>query len=224
MAPRSGPGAVPCRNGQRAGTIELAVRGAETLIHPAAIVESDTVGAGTRVWAFTHVLAGASIGRDCNIGGHSYVESGAVIGDRVTVKNGNALWAGVTLEDGVFVGPGVVFTNDRQPRSPRLGVSGERYDGEEWLAPTTVRRGATLAAGAVILPGLTVGEFAFVGAGAVVTRDVAAHALVLGNPARAVGWVCRCARRLDTGADRGRCPDCGFVYADLPAVAEAPGR
>ena len=202
----------------------LAVRGAETLIHPAAIVETDTVGAGTRVWAFTHVLAGASIGRDCNIGGHCYIESGAVVGDRVTVKNGNAVWAGVTLEEGVFVGPGVVFTNDRYPRSPRLGASGARYDDEGWLEPTSVRRGATLAAGAVILPGLTVGEFAFVGAGAVVTRDVAAHALVLGNPARAAGWVCRCARRVDVGADRRACPECGFAYRDLPAAAEVLRR
>jgi acetyltransferase-like isoleucine patch superfamily enzyme len=201
----------------------LAVRGTETLIHPAAIVETDDVGSGTRVWAFTHVLPGASIGRECNIGGHCYVESGAVVGDRVTVKNGNAIWAGVTLEEGVFVGPGVVFTNDRQPRSPRLGVSGARYDGEAWLALTTVRRGATLAAGAIVLPGLTVGEFAFVAAGAVVTSDVAAHSLVVGTPARHVGSVCRCARRLDADADGGACPDCGVRYADLALGGEVLG-
>jgi UDP-2-acetamido-3-amino-2,3-dideoxy-glucuronate N-acetyltransferase len=180
------------------------------MIHPTALVECDDIGAGTRVWAFAHVLRGASIGEDCNIGGHCYVESGAVICDRVTVKNGTSVWEGVTLGDDVFVGPSVVFTNDLTPRSPRSGLSGSRYDEvASWLAPTDVRRGATLGAGAVIVAGVTIGEFAFVAAGAVVTRDVPPHTLVKGNPARAAGIVCRCGQRLT--ADR--CASCG---ADHP--------
>jgi UDP-2-acetamido-3-amino-2,3-dideoxy-glucuronate N-acetyltransferase len=184
------------------------------MIHPSAIVETDDIGAGTRIWAFTHVLAGASVGRDCNIGGHCYIESGAVIGDRVTVKNGICVWAGITLEEGVFVGPAVVFTNDRYPRSPRLDVTRSRYDDESrWLVPTRVGRGATLGASAVVLAGASIGEFAFVAAGALVTRDVAPHALVLGSPARHVGWVCRCARRIAVdGEGLMVCRDCGLTY------------
>jgi UDP-2-acetamido-3-amino-2,3-dideoxy-glucuronate N-acetyltransferase len=191
------------------------------MIHPTALVETDRIGRGTRVWAFTHVLPGVSIGRDCNIGGHCYIESGATVGDRVTVKNGNHLWSGVTLEDGVFVGPGVVFTNDRHPRSPRLGVTGSRYEHESgWLQRTRVGRGATLGAGAVLLPGLTIGEFAFVAAAALVTRDVAPHALVAGHPAERVGWVCRCGRSLEPRGDRLVCGECGLAYrADEAAIS-----
>jgi acetyltransferase-like isoleucine patch superfamily enzyme len=182
-------------------------------VHPTAIVETDRVGGGTRVWAFTHVAAGASIGRDCNVGSHCYIESGAVVGDAVTVKNGNCIWAGVTLDDGVFVGPGVVFTNDRFPRSPRFGVTGDRYDAEaRWLVPTRVRRGATLGAGAVIVAGVTIEDFAFVAAAALVTHDVPAQALVAGQPARTVGWVCRCGHRLAARGEGFACPDCGLGY------------
>jgi UDP-2-acetamido-3-amino-2,3-dideoxy-glucuronate N-acetyltransferase len=179
------------------------------MIHPTAIVESERIGSGTRIWAFTHVLSGASIGRDCNIGGHCYIEDGAVIGDAVTLKNGTSVWSGVTLEDGVFVGPAVIFTNDRTPRSARLGVTGHRYDTpSKWLVPTRVRRGATLGAGAVLVAGVTVGEFGMVGAGAVVTEDVPAHALVVGNPARPIGRVCRCGRRLESEGLETVCSEC----------------
>lgn len=183
------------------------------MIAPSAIVETSDIGPGTRVWAFTQIMAGASIGADCNIGTHCFVESGAVIGDAVTVKNGNCVWAGVTLEDGVFVGPGVVFTNDLRPRSPRSGHAGDRYgETDRWLVPTVVRRGATLGAGAVLLAGVSIGTFGFVGAGAVVTRDVGPHELVVGNPARLVGWVCRCATRLEIGGDVATCPTCRHAY------------
>jgi UDP-2-acetamido-3-amino-2,3-dideoxy-glucuronate N-acetyltransferase len=183
-------------------------------VHPTALVETDRLGSGTRVWAFTHVSAGASVGRDCNIGSHCYLESGVVVGDAVTIKNGNHIWAGVTLGDGVFVGPGVVFTNDRFPRSPRLGVTGSRYESEDrWLVPTRVLRGATIGAGAVIVAGVTIQEFAFVAAAALVTRDVAAHALVMGRPAGHAGWVCRCGRRLAARGERWACPECGRQYA-----------
>jgi UDP-2-acetamido-3-amino-2,3-dideoxy-glucuronate N-acetyltransferase len=182
-------------------------------VHPTALVETDALGSGTRVWAFTHILAGATVGANCNIGDHCFIESNAFVGDDVTIKNGNAIWEGVTLESGVFVGPSVVFTNDVRPRSPRLADAAERYSGKEWLVPTLVRRGATLGAGSVILAGVTIGEFAFVGAGAVVTRDVDPYALVVGSPAQRRGWVCRCGASLEVDGDRASCRDCASAYA-----------
>lgn len=143
-------------------------------IHERALVESDTIGPGTRVWAFAHVMAGAVIGAECNICDHTYVEGDVVIGDRVTLKSGVFLWDGLRVEDDVFIGPQATFTNDLMPRS--------RQPFE--LRYTTLRRGASIGAGAVILPGVTVGEGAMVGAGAVVTKDVAPHTVVVGNPAR----------------------------------------
>jgi acetyltransferase-like isoleucine patch superfamily enzyme len=181
-------------------------------VHETALVASDAIGAGTRVWAFSNVLEGARIGRDCNIGDHCFVEGGAVVGDGVTVKNGNAVWDGVTLEDGVFVGPSVTFTNDLRPRSPRLEVVAERYAGRDWLQPTLVRRGATLGAACVILCGRVIGEFALVAAGAVVTRDVPAFALVAGNPATVRGWVCRCGASLAFRGSFAECGDCASHY------------
>ena len=115
-------------------------------------------------------MEGASIGANCNVGDHCFVESGALVGDNVTIKNGNMLWEGIVLEDGVFVGPAVIFTNDRYPRSPRLAEAADRYDSREWLLPTLVKRGATLGAGSILLPGIVVGEFSMVAAGAVVTE------------------------------------------------------
>jgi UDP-2-acetamido-3-amino-2,3-dideoxy-glucuronate N-acetyltransferase len=185
----------------------------KAFIHAAALVETNQVGAGTRIWAFSHVLAGASIGANCNIGDHCFIESNVRIGDDVTIKNGNAIWEGVRLEDGVFVGPAVVFTNDVRPRSPRLAEAAPRYMDGAWLVSTLVRRGATLGAGAVILAGITIGEFAFVAAGAVVTRDVPPHALVVGTPARPRGWVCRCGSSLNVGPRAAECPDCDRAYA-----------
>ncbi len=148
--------------------------------HPTAIVETAHVGAGTRVWAFAHVLAAAVIGRDCNICDHVFIENDVRLGDRVTVKSGVQLWDGVTLEDDVFVGPNATFTNDPFPRS-------RRPPGR--FARTTVRRGASIGANATVLPGLTIGREAMVGAGAVVTFDVPAHAIVSGNPAQIRGYV-----------------------------------
>ena len=145
-------------------------------IHERALVETDSVGAGTRIWAFAHVLAGAVIGADCNVCDHTFIECDVVIGDRVTLKSGVYLWDGLRVEDDVFIGPQATFTNDARPRS--------RQPFE--LLYTTVRRGASIGAGAVILPGLTIGERAMVGAGAVVTRDVDAGVVVVGNPARVI--------------------------------------
>lgn len=149
-------------------------------VHPQGICESEAVGEGTRIWAFTHVLPGASIGRDVNINDGVFVENDVTIGDRVTVKCGVALWDGIRLHDDVFVGPNVTFTNDRFPRSKQYPDS---------FLVTTVEHGASIGGGAVILPGITIGRNAMVGAGAVVTRDVPANAIVVGNPARINGYV-----------------------------------
>jgi UDP-2-acetamido-3-amino-2,3-dideoxy-glucuronate N-acetyltransferase len=145
-------------------------------VHDRALVESDSIGAGTRIWAFAHVMAGAVIGADCNVCDHTYVEGGVVIGDRVTLKSGVFLWDGVYVEDDVFIGPQATFTNDAMPRSRQPFTLGR----------TTIRAGASIGAGAVILPGLTIGERAMVGAGAVVTKDVPPDAVVVGNPARVI--------------------------------------
>ncbi len=157
-----------------------------TRIDRRAIVDSKHVGSGTRIWEFVHVLRGARIGKDCNVNSHVFVEDDVVIGDRVTLKCGVYVWNGVHLEDDVFVGPNVTFTNDRSPRSRRKATH----------PVTRVRRGASLGAGAIIGPGVTVGRWAMVGMGAVVTRNVADHALVYGNPARRKGWVCFCGTRV----------------------------
>jgi len=179
-------------------------------VHPTALVETASIGEGTRVWAYVHILPGAVIGRNCNIGDHCFIEGGVHIGDDVTIKNGNMLWEGVTIADGAFVGPAVVFTNDRYPRSPRAAHAGERYRRKEgWLLPTRVGRGATLGAGAVILAGVTIGDYAMVAAGAVVTRDVPPYALVRGNPAAVRGWVCACGQPLRFQEDTATCAACG---------------
>jgi acetyltransferase-like isoleucine patch superfamily enzyme len=181
--------------------------------HPTALVESESIGEGTRIWAFTHVMPGAVIGRNCNIADHCHIEGGSVVGDNVTVKNLNMVTEGVTLEDGVFVGPHVVFTNDRYARSPRGGHAGSRYaDKASWLLPTVIRRGATLGGGSVILPGLVVGEYAMVAAGCVVTRDVPPHCLLKGNPGRPGGWVCFCGLPLVAAGGEARCANCGHQF------------
>jgi len=157
-------------------------------VHPQGICESKHVGSGTRIWAFAHVLPGAKLGRDCNICDHTFIENDVVVGDRVTVKCGVQLWDGVRLEDDVFVGPNATFTNDGFPRS--------KEHPDEFLQ-TVVRRRASIGANATILPGLVIGQNAMVGAGAVVTHDVPPNAIVVGNPARIVGYA-------DTGkATRG---------------------
>ena len=193
----------------------------DIFVHPRALCESEQVGPGTRIWAYAHVMKGAVVGRDCNIGGHAFIESGARIGDRVTVKNQAMVWDGVEIGDDVFVGPGVSFTNDVFPRSARmlLPVVVARYrEHKPWLVRTRVERGASLGARSVILPDLTIGAYAAVGAGAVVTRDVPSHALVVGGPARWAGWVCRCGVRLKEHLKAAwRCPQCGERFAERKA-------
>jgi UDP-2-acetamido-3-amino-2,3-dideoxy-glucuronate N-acetyltransferase len=148
--------------------------------HPNAIVESPKIGKGTRIWAFAHVLPGAVIGEDCNLCDQTFIENDVIIGDRVTIKCGVQLWDGITLEADVFVGPNATFTNDPFPRSNHYPASFSR---------TLVRKGASIGANATILPGLTIGQYAMVGAGTVVTKDVPPFAIVVGNPARITGYV-----------------------------------
>lgn len=151
-------------------------------IHPSALVESDQIGGGTRIWAFAHVSEGAIVGEESNICDHTFLESGVVVGNRVTLKSGVYLWTGTEIEDDVFVGPNATFTNDAYPRSRAYLDEHPR---------TIVRRGASIGAGAVILPGIEIGAYAMIGAGAVVTRSVPAFALAYGNPARVHGRVDR---------------------------------
>lgn len=182
-----------------------------TFVHDRALCDSEDVGEGTRIWAFAHVMKGARVGNSCNVGEAVFVEGGVVVGDRVTIKNQAMIFSGVTIEDDVFVGPGVIFTNDRNPRSPRMASTGKRYEREEnWLVRTLIRRGASLGAGCVVLPGVTVGSFALAGAGSVITRDVPPHRLVAGNPAKARGWVSSCGAILPPTLV---CASCGTRYA-----------
>lgn len=147
--------------------------------HPQAIVESERIGKGTRIWAFAHVLPGAVVGEDCNICDLTFIENDVRVGDRVTIKCGVQLWDGITIDDDVFVGPNVTFTNDPFPRSRRPPANFSR---------TIVRKGASIGANATILPGVTIGLNAMVGAGSVVTKDVPPNAVVRGNPARIEGY------------------------------------
>lgn len=146
-------------------------------VHPLADVADASIGSGTRVWQFVVILRGARIGANCNICAHTLIEGDVVIGDRVTVKSGVFLWDGTRIEDDVFIGPNATFTNDPMPRSK---VYPEVFSG------ITVRCGASIGANATLLPGITIGEFAMVGAGAVVTKDVEAYSVVVGNPARVI--------------------------------------
>jgi acetyltransferase-like isoleucine patch superfamily enzyme len=173
------------------------------MVHPRALCETSAVGPRTRIWAFAHVLDGASIGSDCNICDHAFIEGRVRVGDRVTVKNGVQVFDGVVVEDDVFLGPNCIFTNDLTPRAAVKKSA-------EGLSSTLVQRGATIGANATIVCGVTIGAHAFVGAGAVVTRSIPRHALVVGNPARQRGWMCRCGSRLNSELRCG----CGAVYRE----------
>jgi UDP-2-acetamido-3-amino-2,3-dideoxy-glucuronate N-acetyltransferase len=158
-------------------------------VHDKAYTESDDIGPRTRLWPFSYVMKGARIGADCNICPHAFIERGVVLGDRVTVKNGVQIFERVTIEDEVFLGPNMVFTNDP---NPRIGFKKKPED----FLPTRVQKGASIGANATIVCGVTIGPHAFIGAGAVVIRDVPAHAMIVGNPGRQIGWMCICGKKL----------------------------
>jgi acetyltransferase-like isoleucine patch superfamily enzyme len=157
--------------------------------HPQALVETDSIGEGTRVWAFAHVMKDSVIGKNCNIGDHAFVESHVTIGDGVTIKNGVAVWDGVSLANNVFVGPNAVFTNDVNPRA-------QVKKGPSQYVATKVQEGASIGANATVVCGITIGRYAFIGAGTVVIRDVPDYALMVGNPARQIGFMCECGETL----------------------------
>src|SRR5436305_5228474 len=185
-------------------------------IHPTAEVSSDAhIGVGTRIWRQVQVREYAYIGETCNIGKGVYIDANVHIGSNVKIQNHVSVFEGVTLEDGVFVGPHVCFTNDLLPRA--ITPDGKLKSADDWeIIPTLVKYGASIGAGSIIICGITIGEFALIGAGSVVTRDVPPHALVFGNPARQHGYVFRCARKLadvieQNGLLIGRCEICGKI-------------
>jgi acetyltransferase-like isoleucine patch superfamily enzyme len=199
-------------------------------VHPSADLESDVeVGERTSIWHRAQVRTGARIGADCVIGRDVFIDEEVALGDRVKIQNGALIYHGVTVEDGVFIGPGAILTNDRYPRA--ITSSGDLARAEDWtVSPITLQYGSSIGAGAVVVAGVEVGRFATVGAGAIVTRSVTGHALVAGNPARRLGWVCACGRRLvDADGEPAQaqpphyardtamhCPSCGRIYTYVP--------
>jgi acetyltransferase-like isoleucine patch superfamily enzyme len=172
--------------------------------HPKALIdEGVSIGQGTRVWAFAHLVSGAILGEDCNICDHTFIEGGVRIGNRVTIKCGVFLWDGNTIEDDVFIGPGAVFTNDYRPRSQQHLTTSLK---------TLLKEGCSLGANSTTLPNLTIGRWAMIGAGSVVTHDVPDYALMMGNPARFHAWVCRCGEKLIPASGRLLDCTCGRSY------------
>ncbi len=182
-------------------------------VHPTADVSPHAeISAGTRIWHQAQVREGAHIGENCIIAKGVYVDLDVTVGSNVKIQNGTSVYHGVTIEDGVFLGPGVILTNDKVPRA--INPDGSLKGDADWeVSPILIRRGASIGAGTVVLPGVTIGEFALVGAGALVTRDVPAHGLVYGTPARLQGYACRCGRPL-TRSETGewRCDRCDEAY------------
>jgi len=171
-------------------------------IHENAIVESCRIGQGTRIWAFAHILEGATIGKNCNICDHTFIENDVVIGDNVTIKCGVYLWDGLRIEDDVFIGPNATFTNVLRPRSKSY---------PEDFSKTMIGRGASIGANATIVCGTTVGSWAMVGAGSAVTKDIPEYVLVYGNPASRRGFICECSRDLEFKDSLAHCI-CGKAY------------
>ena len=180
---------------------------AEFFVHESSYVDDGAqVGRGTKIWHFSHVMPGAVIGERCNLGQNVVVMPGTRIGNNVKIQNNVSIYEGVTLEDDVFCGPSCVFTNVMNPRS--------HVSRKHEYRLTRVKRGGSIGANATILCGVTLGEYAFIGAGAVVTSDVPSYALMVGVPARRVGWMCQCGERLSIAAGKGACAVCGTTYEE----------
>jgi UDP-2-acetamido-3-amino-2,3-dideoxy-glucuronate N-acetyltransferase len=177
------------------------------LIHPKALIEKGAkIGEYTRIWAFAHVMPKARIGSHCNIGDYVYIEGGARLGNGVTVKNGVQVWEGVLAEDDVFIGPGCTFTKHLTPRAFH------KTPKRTWLRQTLLRKGCTLGAGSTILAGVSVGRYAFIAAGGLVTRDVPDFALAMGQPAVFHSWRCLCAKDLRFEGNRAQCSSCKSMF------------
>ena len=178
---------------------------AKYFVHESSYIDEDVeIGEGTKIWHFCHILRGTKIGKNCIIGQNCMIGPDVTIGDRCKIQNNVSVYKGVTLEDEVFVGPSAVFTNVINPRA--------FIERKHEFKPTLVKRGATIGANATIICGNTIGEYAMVAAGAVVTKDVPPHALVMGVPAKQVGWVCVCGMRLEERNKAFVCPECGRSY------------
>jgi len=176
-------------------------------VHESSYVdEGARVGAGTKIWHFCHVMPGAVIGERCSLGQNVVVMPGTRVGNNVKIQNNVSIYEGVVLEDDVFCGPSCVFTNVLNPRA--------HVSRKHEYRPTVVKRGSSIGANATIVCGVTLGEYAFIGAGAVVTADVPAFGLMLGVPARRVGWMCQCGERLAVAGGRSECAACGATYAE----------
>ena len=188
-------------------------------VHGTADLEADVaVGPGTSIWHRAQIRTGVRIGAECIIGRDAFIDEGVTLGDRVKVQNAALVYHGVTVEDGVFIGPNAILTNDRYPRA--ITTTGDLARSTDWqVSPIVLRYGCSIGAGAVVVAGVDVGRFATVGAGAVVTRTVADHALVVGNPARRLGWVCDCGQRLTDSATGAPVPATPAVDADLLCAA-----
>jgi acetyltransferase-like isoleucine patch superfamily enzyme len=172
-------------------------------IHPNALVETDQIGDGTRIWAFAHVQQGVTLGTNCNVGDHAFIERGVTVGNNVTIKNGVCVWEHVEVADNVFLGPNVVLTNDLTPRSRAT----------DWVpVKTHIGEGVSIGANATIVCGISLGQRALIGAGSVVTRDVRPFELVYGNPATHRGWVCFCGTPLPDKNPMSECPRCARKY------------
>jgi UDP-2-acetamido-3-amino-2,3-dideoxy-glucuronate N-acetyltransferase len=179
--------------------------GKEVFVHPTAVVDDPAaIGEGTQIWHFSHIMSGVTIGENCVIGQNAFVGSGARVGNNVKIQNNISVYAGVILEDDVFCGPSMVFTNVFNPRS---FISRKKE-----FRKTLVRKGATIGANATIVCGYTIGQYAFVGAGSVVTSDLPDYALVYGNPGKVHGWVCQCAEVITFRSEKATCKACGKKY------------
>ncbi len=190
---------------------------ADYFVHESSYVDQGAqIGKGTKIWHFCHIMPGAVIGERCNLGQNVVVMGGTRLGDNVKVQNNVSIYEGVELEDDVFCGPSCVFTNVMNPRS--------HVSRKHEYRKTLVRRGATIGANATIVCGATLGEYAFIGAGAVVTSDVPAYALMVGVPARRAGWMCQCGERLSLTGGTGSCAACGATYEESGGVLRAIAR
>jgi UDP-2-acetamido-3-amino-2,3-dideoxy-glucuronate N-acetyltransferase len=177
----------------------------EYFVHPTAIVDGPVeIGEGTKIWHFSHVMSGAKIGRNCMIGQNAFISSGAILGNNIKIQNNVSIFDGVILEDDVFCGPSMVFTNVFNPRS----FISRRKE----FRQTVVGRGATIGANATVICGNKIGQYAFIGASSVVTKDIPDYALVYGNPGRVKGWVCQCAEEIIFRDGRAKCQACGKRY------------